>query len=797
MISFFAKKILLCLKPAKILVFSGFFLLVCFIIISLLINIKVNKANAQDSPDAIAIRVLPNPSHYSALRWYTEKGFEGSPQSLVVDGYDAVRDGRTVYVNAVNVAASNLFTNIYLISYNQEAERMTVDIFGRILTHWKFNSNISTIGTCKDDNTIFCTLDDDCPVGDMCMSIKSRIIRDVRRLADLAEITILLNDFNDQNGNYPLLGVGTYLPNRVLSVWPSWQETFSNDIGSSLPVDPVNAIGSCAGFNPLTCWNEANKTFAQTLPNIPANSLIYEYITDESGNNYDLCSIFESGLTMTGAVYADPAFCPDICLDNDGDGYGFPGSVLCSAGSPLSDCDDNNDSVHIGSAEICTGGADEDCDGLTDCTDADCASLPICALAGFCNNNGTCEPGLGETCSSCPADFCCAPPPCGDGFCDQLGGECATCYGPGLDCRCGNGDIECTEGCDDGNIVSGDGCSDVCAIEAGACTDVDGDLFIVETTAVGVCGSVCGSLHDQVCSGNNDCDDTPATGFPIHPGATEICNGIDDDCNGATPDGFGEIAPLNSSQSGVCVGSFQTCSGAIGWVDDYAGVAGYAMPEAPCDGVDDNDCDGIPDATDPDCTGVCNDTDETDHMGASVGCYQCNNTSDDDGNQVFPLFPTTEADWIAAGFGNMIDPCDPACGPGLSVIDFDNYENGGEVSCDGLDNDCNGIMDDASAPPCLLQAGVCAGSTQLCGGAAGWQLCTAVEYGASYETTETLCDGLDNDCDTNVDEGCLCIDGSSQPCGSSVGVCTMGIEICSGGGLGSVCWRNFFDDRNL
>src|SRR3990167_3945389 len=54
----------------------------------------------QSSSDAIALRVIPNPDHLSPGLWYYRQGFNGSPQALTVDGYDAVRDGRTVYVNA-------------------------------------------------------------------------------------------------------------------------------------------------------------------------------------------------------------------------------------------------------------------------------------------------------------------------------------------------------------------------------------------------------------------------------------------------------------------------------------------------------------------------------------------------------------------------------------------------------------------------------------------------------------------------------------------------------------------------
>ncbi|MFA6454776.1 MAG: hypothetical protein WCV70_02880, partial [Patescibacteria group bacterium] len=56
------------------------------------------------SPDAIALRVLPNPGHFSPLTWYKKNlKLQGSPQSLIVDGYEAIRDGRTVYVNAANI----------------------------------------------------------------------------------------------------------------------------------------------------------------------------------------------------------------------------------------------------------------------------------------------------------------------------------------------------------------------------------------------------------------------------------------------------------------------------------------------------------------------------------------------------------------------------------------------------------------------------------------------------------------------------------------------------------------------
>ncbi len=75
----------------------------------------------------------------------------------------------------------------------------------------------------------------------------------------------------------------------------------------------------------------------------------------------------------------DP-ICVESCVDLDGDGYGSPASALCTY--PEEDCDDSNPDANPGATEICTGGADEDCDGLIDNADtADCghtaATLPV------------------------------------------------------------------------------------------------------------------------------------------------------------------------------------------------------------------------------------------------------------------------------------------------------------------------------------------------------------------------------------------------------------------------------------
>ena len=58
------------------------------------------------------------------------------------------------------------------------------------------------------------------------------------------------------------------------------------------------------------------------------------------------------------------------CWDGDMDGYGSPacGGV---------DCDDTDPGVNPGAQEICTGGIDEDCDGLIDSDDPDCVTIHV------------------------------------------------------------------------------------------------------------------------------------------------------------------------------------------------------------------------------------------------------------------------------------------------------------------------------------------------------------------------------------------------------------------------------------
>lgn len=296
-----------------------FILLIIASFIYIAISIHTQSLWAQESSsDAIAIRVIPNDKHVSAQRWYQDQGFTGSPQNLTVDGYEAIRDGRTVYVNAANVIGSDLYTNIYLISFNQEAEQPTRDIFSQILSHWKFNTNLSSPGECKETSETYCLIDSDCPRDDYCLSQKAKIIRDTKRLANLAEIEISLEDYKNEKKSYPTLSAGSYLPQKTISTWPSWQKVLAQKLSSSLPVDPINELGKCKEddieneqYHEITCWNENTKEFADAdsgneVIDLPADSLVMVYDTAPNGSRYSLCAVMESGYPQGEAYNACP-----------------------------------------------------------------------------------------------------------------------------------------------------------------------------------------------------------------------------------------------------------------------------------------------------------------------------------------------------------------------------------------------------------------------------------------------------------------------------------------------------------
>lgn len=313
----------------------------------------VGDANCQIG-DAIGMRILANPSHVRPSRWYTNQRFTGQPVSTSIDGYDAIEDGRTVYVNAGALSpAGSLYTNMYVLSYTEAATETTQEIVRQLRENMQFNTNlveqntrVCSLKTCSRDASRACvndsdcggtgtapeagvcisrscTADHECGGGGVCHAPKDKLARDVRRFQDLAEMSLALEGQYALNrtcsaspneaclddaycqsrglgercvGTYPALSAGSFIRGMSTSRWPSWQSGLGNAIGSAVPEDPVNVFRS--GLNSGSVCAEADGFDNGTCWNegarvfqCPADSHLYIY--RKSGRGYELGTEFE------------------------------------------------------------------------------------------------------------------------------------------------------------------------------------------------------------------------------------------------------------------------------------------------------------------------------------------------------------------------------------------------------------------------------------------------------------------------------------------------------------------------
>lgn len=224
----------------------------------------------------------------------------------------------------------------------------------------------------------------------------------------------------------------------------------------------------------------------------------------------------------------------------------------------------------------------------------------------------------------------------------------------------------------------------------------------------------------------------------------ELCDGKDNDCNGAIDETF-------PSKGQSCrVGSGE-CQQPGSWVckSDGIGVECSAKPKPGttevCDGKD-NDCNGI---VDDNCT--CTD-------GSTQACYSKAQGCTKQGAG-FSCVGSCKAGTQTCTNGTW-GPCNGDITPTTEV-------------CDGKDNDCNG-QDDDNIPltPCTRAAsGDCAKGQETC--QAGKVTCVPL-----VQPSPEVCDGKDNDCDGTIDE-----DIPALPCqmAGQKGECAKGSNVCANG----------------
>jgi hypothetical protein len=419
---------------------------------------------------------------------------------------------------------------------------------------------------------------------------------------------------------------------------------------------------------------------------------------------------------------ADPAAAlTQWFADLDGDGYGQSGDAVAACSQPAGrsleggDCDDFDDTRSPGATEVCDGGLDNDCDGLSDDADPELAGLvswwpdldadgfgdrgavPILqcgALPGHVNNPGDCD-DLSPTRSPAAQELCNAQ----DDDCDDLVDD------------------------DDGSLVN--------APLWYADTDVDG--FGADADFLRSCDPPVGYR-----ASSGDCDDADDD---VYPNAPERCNGADDDCDGS----------VDTTDDDLVDGFFVDLDG-----DGVGGPVGDPGCGAPPVGqvAVGGDCNDGDDTVSPQVAEICNGRDD-----------DCDGLVDDADASIVYGADGVYRDADGDGYGDPADAvarCAPPAGYVSNALDCapgDAARSPAAVEfCNGVDDDCDLVVDDAPAVGPLTYADVDTdgfgdATTFLveCTPTVGRVLvsgdCDDLAFGVNPAAPETCNGGVDDDCD--------------------------------------------------
>jgi hypothetical protein len=486
---------------------------------------------------------------------------------------------------------------------------------------------------------------------------------------------ILLTDGAETCGGTATLAA-TALRNTPVGAATKNIKTYVIGFGMASGNAAINGIAAAGGTT--TGYYATNEeTLSLALSQIIADSALVE-----SCNNLDdNCNVVrDEGLTKycvnTGFGVAAPN-CSDTTVDRP----------LCTLCAPQ--------------VETACDGIDNNCDGRIDE-----------ALRNLCG-----------TCGAAPTEVC-------DGFDNDCDG--AIDEAPGT---CRPGCTPTTEICDgidnDCDTAIDEGLSRTCGLAIGVCTAG------TQTCAAGAWGACTGRLP-----------------------TAELCNNLDDNCDGIV-DGMTQACGVDT---GECIAGVQVC--AAGSYGTCLGSVGPALEV--CDGLD-NDCDGSTDESDPGLGVSCGESTSPCVAGTmqcvagALVCVGATGPTDEICDGIDNDCDGVIDDGLAVGSACGTDTGE--CSPGINVCTAGVLTCQGEIgpipeTCNALDDDCNGIVDDLPGvgAVCGTDVGECTAGTMQC--AAGVEVCV----GSRPPSTE-VCDCSDNDCDGTVDEepatGSLCAAGSA------------------------------------
>ncbi len=523
---------------------------------------------------------------------------------------------------------------------------------------------------------------------------------------------VLVADFEDNpaGNNHPVIGVtpvttGTWHHAAAVYDGSAWRLYLDGELETTQAVgatpransiqhaalgSALNSTGVAQGFfagsiDEARVWH-VSRTQSQILAGMMTDSpagagLVARWALDEAGGTAIIDAAGSIGGTLNGGTRVD--------------GYPFNNFIVATDAT----CDGN----------------DDDCDGTAD---EEYIPTPTSCSTGSCSASGQLVCSGGQT-----VDTCQPPVPTAE-----------TCNGL---------DDDCDGTPDDGNPGGGAACS---------------------TGLPGAC-----SAGVTACNGG-----TLACQQTTQP-ASEICDGIDNDCDGSTDEGLGQ----STCGTGACQRTVDNC---------FAGQTQTCSPGAPanetCNNLDD-DCDGSTDEElgQSTCgTGACQRTVDNCVAGQPQTCSPgtgsaetCNGLDDDCDGAVDNGNPGG-AQSCNTGLSGVCSAGLTACSGG-SIVCNQTVQPSPET-CDGLDNDCNGLPDDGGpggGQTCNTGVpGVCAQGVTICtpGG---------LECSQTVQPSSEVCDGLDNDCDGSVDEG---NPGGGMSCNTGLnGACAAGLTACTGGSI--------------
>ena len=356
-----------------------------------------------------------------------------------------------------------------------------------------------------------------------------------------------------------------------------------------------------------------------------------------------------------------------------------------------------------------------------------------------------------------------------DDDCDTLVDE--DFPGKGSDCTNGAAGICRVDG---DNVCRADGTGLACDAGVAACNGVSpgGACTVTNSMGTNVAGTCQGGAcvptpQTEVCNNlDDDCDgkiDENLSNCTCAPQG-EVCDNADQDCDGQIDEGV--VKPCGT---GTCQGT-QTCtSGSFGQCLDGNGQPVQTPTTEVCNGEDDN-CDGIVDGLEQACSTM---------------------------NPLPPEFFPIDDPRNNPGHPSNTPIAENICQPGKKTCPVGSGQFGacqGEVKpcysangtvdgcadlCDGVDVDCDNLVDEDFAPAdCSSNCGL---GTTMC--VNGQIVCNSVPVG-----TDDTCNNVDDDCDNLIDEGWVspgtCGQGPPATVCNGMVECQMGVEVCVGDPVG-------------